>query len=145
MQHIKLSIHFFENDKLKAIRSHKDGDTVILMYIMLITVAVKSDAGGRLMLCEGIPYDDKILSSILNLPLSVVKSGLEMLVKFGLLTVTDSVYLLTGYDEYADIKTAKARHQNAERQARFKVKNDTVAVMVTERKPTKNAESRGDA
>jgi predicted phage replisome organizer len=145
MQHIKSSIYFFEDDKLKAIRSHKDGDTVILMYIMLITVAVKSDAGGHLMLCEGIPYDDKILSSILNLPLSVVKSGLEMLVKFGLLTVTDSAYLLTGYDEYADIKTAKERRQNAERQARFKAKNDTTAVTVTERTPTKNTDARGDS
>ena len=145
MQHIKLSIHFFDDDKLKAIRSQKDGDTVILMYIMLITIAVKSDAGGCLMLCEGIPYDDKILSSILSLPLSVVKSGLEMLVKFGLLTVTDSVYLLVGYDEYADIKSAKERRQNAERQARFKAKNDTTAVTVTERKLTKNTDARGDS
>lgn len=44
MQHIKLPIHFFEDDKLKAVRAQKDGDTVILLYTMLITVAVKSNA-----------------------------------------------------------------------------------------------------
>ena len=48
MRHIKLPVHFFEDDKLKAIRSQKDGDTVILLYTMLITVAVKSDSNGQL-------------------------------------------------------------------------------------------------
>jgi hypothetical protein len=99
MRHIKLSIHFFEDDKLKAIRSGKDGGSVILLYVMLIAAAVKSNDGGRLTLCEGIPYDDKILSSILGLPLAVVKNGLEVLVRFGLLTVEDSVFSLIGYDE----------------------------------------------
>ena len=66
MRHIKLPVHFFEDDRLKAIRYQKDGDTVILLHTMLITVAVKSDTDGRLMLCEGIPYDDKILSGILS-------------------------------------------------------------------------------
>jgi predicted phage replisome organizer len=122
MRCIKLSMHFFEDDKLKAIRSQKDGDIVILLYIMLINVAVKSDADGQLMLCEDIPYDDKILSSILNLPLATVKSGLELLTKFGLLTVANSIFSLVNYDEYADVKTIRERRQNADRQARFKEK-----------------------
>jgi cytochrome c oxidase assembly protein Cox11 len=41
MRYIKLPVHFFEDDKLRAIRSQKDGDSVILLYTMLITVAVK--------------------------------------------------------------------------------------------------------
>jgi len=92
MRHIKLPIHFFEDDKLKAIRAQKDGDSVILLYTMLITVAVKSDANGQLMLCEGIPYDDKILSGILNLNAAIVKNGLGLLVRFGLLTIEDNVF-----------------------------------------------------
>ena len=115
MRYAKLPAHFFEDDKLKAIRSQKDGDTVILLYTMLITVAVKSDLGGQLMLCEGIHYDEKILSGILGLPLPTVKSGLELLVKFGLLTVTDSIFSLVNYDEYADVKAVHERRQDRRR------------------------------
>ena len=136
MRHIKLPVHFFEDDRLKAIRSQKDGDSVILLYTMLITVAAKSDAGGRLMLCEGIPYDDKILSGILNLPLPIVKSGLELLTKFGLLTVADSVFSLVNYDEYADVKATKERRQNADRQAKFKAKQNDSTITVTDKKET---------
>lgn len=76
MNFVKLPISFFDGDKLKAIRSQKDGDNVILLYIMLIITAVKSNANGQLILCDSIPYDDKMLSGILNLPLAVVKNGL---------------------------------------------------------------------
>ena len=137
MRYIKLPVHFFEDDRLKAIRSQKDGDTVILLYTMLITVAVKSDADGRLMLCEGIPYDEKILSGILGLQLPVIKNGLELLTKFGLLTVTDSVFSLVNYDEYADIKAVKERRQNADRQAKFKAKQNDNDVIETAATATK--------
>jgi len=145
MRHIKLPVHFFEDDRLKAIRSQKDGDSVILLYTMLITVAVKSDAGGRLMLCEGIPYDEKIFSGILGLPLPIVKNGLELLTKFGLLTVTDSTFSLVNYDEYADIKGIKERRQNADRQAKFKSKQNDTAVTVTDKKVKKTAVAESKA
>jgi len=130
MSYVKLPIHFFENDRLKAIRTQKDGDTVILLYTMLITVAVKSNADGRLMLCDGIPYDEKILSGTLQLPLPVVKSGLEILVKFGLLSFENTSFSLVNYAEFADAKTIKERQQNAARQSKFKAKK-------SDSKPTK--------
>ena len=97
------------------------------------------------MLCEGIPYDDKILSGILNLPLAVVESGLELLTKFGLLTVTESVFSLVNYDEYADVKAIKERRQNADRQAKFKGKQNDNTVTVTDKKITKTAVAGSDA
>ena len=97
------------------------------------------------MLCEGIPYDDKILSGILNLPLPIVKNGLELLTKFGLLTVEDSVFSLVHYDEYADIKAIKERRQNADRQARFKEKQNNPTVTATDKKAAKTAAVGEDA
>jgi len=145
MRHIKLPVHFFEDDRLKAIRAQKDGDSVILLYAMLITVTVKSDADGQLVLCEGIPYDDKILSGILGMNPTIVKNGLDVLVRFGLLTVGDSVFSLVGYDEYADIKTIRERRQNADRQAKFKAKQNDAAVTEADKKIMKTATAEGGA
>jgi hypothetical protein len=138
---------------LKAIRSQKNGNTVILMYTMLITVAVNSNAEGRLMLCEGIPYTEEILSGILNFSSAEVTSGLQLLVKFGLLSVTDSVFSLVNYNEYADLKAVKERRQNADRQAKFKAKRNeddvipsvTDTAAVTARKSVKTASDKDDA
>jgi hypothetical protein len=98
------------------------------------------------MLCEGIPYDEKIVSGILGINATIVKNGLDLLVRFGLLTVEESVFSLVHYDEYADIKE---RRQNADRQAKFKAKqnNDgiTETAAVTQRKTAKTAESGRDA
>lgn len=132
MNHIKLPVHFFEDDRLRAIKSGKNGDSVILLYTILITVAAKADAGGKLILCDEIPYDDKILAGILGFQLSIVESGLQILTKYGLLSVTDNVYSLVGYDDYADIKAMKERRQNADRQARFKAKQGRGAVTETQ-------------
>lgn len=140
MNHIKLPINFFDSDKVKAIRSQKDGDSVVLFYTMLITTAVKSNADGFLMLCEDIPYDDKILSGILNLPLAIVKNGLELLVKFGLLTFENNIFSLVNYDEFADIKTVKERKQNANRQARFKAKQTDRTITTTPKKAVKSTD-----
>jgi len=145
MRHIKLPVHFFEDDRLKAIRAQKDGDSVILLYTMLITVAVKSDANGQLLLCEAIPYDEKILSGILGMSAAIVKNGLELLVKFGLLTIEGNIFSLVDYDDYADIKAIKERRQNADRQARFKSKNSDKAVTVTQSNPTKITVAEGGA
>jgi hypothetical protein len=150
MYHVKLPVHFFEDDRLKAIRSQKDGDSVILFYVMLITVAIKAGFDGKLMLCDDIPYDDKILSGILNLPLPVVKNGLELLTKFGLLAVNDSVLSLIGYDDFADMENIRRRRQNADRQARFKdkqtgngVSGDVTVTSVPSRKMAKTADGGG--
>ncbi|MCL2703425.1 MAG: phage replisome organizer N-terminal domain-containing protein [Defluviitaleaceae bacterium] len=139
MRHIKLPVHFFEDDRLKAIRSQKDGDAVILLYTMLIIVAVKSDMGGRLMLCDGIPYDEKILSGILGMNNTIIKNGLDLLVRFGLLNVEDNVFSLVNYNEFADTKGIKERRQNADRQAKFKAKQSESDVTVTDKKITKTA------
>ena len=113
MTKIQLPVSFFENDKLKAIRSQKDGDSVILLFIMLITVAVKSDCEGQLMLCEGVPYDEKILSGILNMPLPIVKSGMELLIKFGLLSIEKDIISLANYSEFTETSGRKKRRDPA--------------------------------
>jgi hypothetical protein len=59
---------------------------------------------------------------------------------------------LVNYDEYADVKTVKERRQNADRQARFKAKqNDSgvsdgvTATTIAQTKVAKSTEVGGNA
>lgn len=128
MLYIKIPTSFFDNDKLKALRSQKDGNNIVLLYVMLIVTAIKSNSDGLLLLCEDIPYDYKILSGILGIDEKTVKDGLDLLVKFGFLDAIDNVYSIVDYDEFADKKGAKVRKQGAERQAKFRAKESDVNV-----------------
>ena len=52
MKYIHFPTDFFDDTKLKAIRSQKDGDSLILLYLMLVCTAARSDCDGKLMLCS---------------------------------------------------------------------------------------------
>lgn len=41
LQWLKLSTSFFDNNKIKLLESEKDGDTLIRVWIQLLTIAMK--------------------------------------------------------------------------------------------------------
>jgi len=85
------------------------------------------------------------LSGILGIKPIIIKNGLNLLVKFGLLTVEDNIFSLVNYDEYADTKGIKERRQNADRQAKFKSKQNNSTVTVTDKKVTKTTVAKNEA
>lgn len=140
MINVKLPVSFFDEDKIKAIRCQKDGNTAVLVYLMLLLTAIKSENDGKLMLCDGVPHDEAIISSLYNFPSKQVKDALELLVKFGLLTQEDGIYCISQYETFLD-KDEQKRQQNAKRQQRYSAKkkeetmisgrNDAVAGQAT--------------
>ena len=48
LQWLKLSTNFFDNNKIKLLESEKDGDTLIRVWIQLLTIAMKCNYQGRL-------------------------------------------------------------------------------------------------
>ena len=53
---IKLSVDMFDNKKIRYLRRLPDGNNIVLIWIMLLTLAGRSNAGGYIMLTEDIPY-----------------------------------------------------------------------------------------
>ncbi|MDD3416822.1 MAG: phage replisome organizer N-terminal domain-containing protein [Lachnospiraceae bacterium] len=121
MINVKLPVSFFDEDKIKAMRFQKDGNTAVLVYLMLLLTAIKSENDGKLMLCDGVPHDEAIISSLYNFPSKQVKDALELLAKFGLLTQEDGIYCISQYETFLD-KDELKRQQNAKRQQRYAAK-----------------------
>ncbi len=121
MINVKLPVSFFDEDKIKAMRCQKDGNTAVLVYLMLLLTAIKTENGGKLMLCDGVPHDEAIISSLYNFPSKQVKDALELLVKFGLLAHEDGIYCISQYETFLD-KDEQKRQQNAKRQQRYSAK-----------------------
>ena len=129
MANIKISSNLFEQDKMRVIDSLKSGKTYIYVFLRLLCIATKADANGELKIFDNEYYTPEIMSNFFSLPLNLLKESLEVLQKYGLITVIDSIYSVANYDEYAlEDKAERKRKLNNERQKRFAEKRKSNAL-----------------
>lgn len=94
---IKLPIGFFDSDKVRILYGQKNGANVVLLYIMLVDFAAKSNRNGVLYVADGIPYDAEVIANLTRMDAAVVKSALESLQRFGLIRVDNDAISVVGY------------------------------------------------
>jgi len=132
MNYFKLKTSFFESNKIKAIRSYKNGDVTVLVYLMLVAIAVNCENDGAVMLCDDIALTDKMMAAVLGVPSAIVAEGLKQLIEFGFIRFENDVYIITDYDDFiCTDKLVNRRKECAERQRKY-----------VERKKFKQADGR---
>ena len=76
---IKLTTDMFDNRKIKHLRRLPDGNNIVLLWIMLLTMAGRCNAGGMIFLTENIPYTTKMLADELGFEENTVILGIQAL------------------------------------------------------------------
>lgn len=61
---IKLRIDMFDDEKIKIIQSMPEGDAILVIWIRIIALAGKCNAGGLVLVEDEFPYTDEMLSVI---------------------------------------------------------------------------------
>ena len=108
---IKLPIGFFDDDKVRILYGHKNGVHVILLYIMLLEFAAKSNRSGALFVADGIPYDAEMIASLTRMDAAVVKSGLESLQRYGLIDTAGDAISVVGYANFVEYDQPRRRRR----------------------------------
>ena len=130
---IKITTDMFDNRKIKHIRKLPEGNNIVLIWVMLLTMAGKCNAGGMIFLTENIPYTTKMLADELDFEENVVIVALKALEEFGMIYTNENVLAISGWDEHQNIEgMEKIREQNRQRQARFKAKQKLLLGNVTD-------------
>ena len=125
---VKITTDMFDNRKIKHLRRLPEGDSFVLIWIMLLTVAGRCNAGGRVFLTESIPYTTAMLADEFDFEESTVAAALKILRQLNM-TVTESGFLrIAGWEEY----------QNADRLSELRAKD-------RERKRAKRAQEKAFA
>lgn len=110
---IKITLDMFDNRKIKCIRNLPEGNNIVLIWVMLLTMAGKCNSGGMIFLTENIPYTTKTLADELGFDESVVQLALNALEKFNMVTRDENLLLIPGWGEYQNIEgMEKIREQN---------------------------------
>jgi predicted phage replisome organizer len=129
---IKLTTDMFDNRKIKHLRRLPDGNNIVLLWIMLLTMAGRCNAGGMIFLTENIPYTTKMLSDELGFEENTIKLGMQALEQLNMVITDNGVFTIAAWEEYQNTdKLADMREQNRLRQAKYKQKQKSLQGNVT--------------
>lgn len=109
---IKVTTDMFDNRKIKYLRRLPDGNSIVLIWVMLLTLAGRCNAGGMIFLTENVPYTSKILADELGFDENTVKLALEALERLNMIR-SDGFLTIANWEEYQNIEgMERIREQN---------------------------------
>lgn len=124
---IKITTDMFDNRKIKHLRRLPDGNNVVLIWVMLLTMAGRCNSGGMIFLTENIPYTPKMLADELDFEENTVILALEALEQLNMIVTDRGFFAIAGWEEHQNVDgLEKIREQNRLRQAKFKAKSKTL-------------------
>jgi predicted phage replisome organizer len=129
---VKITTDMFDNRKIKHLRRLPDGNNIVLIWIMLLTMAGRCNSGGKIFLTENIPYDAKMLADELDFKENTVAAALKNLEQLDMIAVDNGFYTIVGWGEYQNVDGMdKVREQTRKRVAEFKKNKKSQAGNVT--------------
>ena len=118
---IKLNIDMFDNRKIKYLRRLPEGNNIVLIWVMLLTIAGRCNSGGMIFLTENIPYNLNMLADELGFEPSTVKLAIDALETLGMVTRDESQFLITGWAEHQNVDgMERAKEMNRNRVAAYR-------------------------
>ena len=110
---VKITVNMFDNRKIKHLRRLPEGNSIVLIWVMLLTMAGRCNANGMIFLTEDIPYTPKMLADELDFEENTVVLALEALERLNMVVINEGFYSIAGWDEYQNIEGMdKIREQN---------------------------------
>lgn len=122
---VKLTVDMFDNRKVKHLRKLPDGNNIVLIWVMLLTMAGRCNAGGMIFLTENIPYTPKMLADELDFEENTVILALQALENLDMIVTDKGFFVIAGWEKYQNTdRLAEIREYNriAKQKSRAKKK-----------------------
>jgi predicted phage replisome organizer len=123
---IKLDIDIMNDTKIKIIRKMPAGNEILVVWIGILCLGMKSGKTGVLEVGDGIPFNDELLSAELDIELSTIRLALNTFEKLKMIEYFDNgeIYI-TNFEKHQEIdkiEIAKEKHRLAQGKYREKQK-----------------------
>ena len=110
---VKLTTDMFDNRKVKHLRRLPEGNNIVLIWVMLLTMAGRCNSGGMIFLTENIPYTAKMLADELDFEENTVVLALKALEQLDMIVTDNGVFTIAGWEEYQNTdRLAEIREYN---------------------------------
>ena len=117
VQWIKIYIDMFDKRKIKKVRRLPAGNDLLLIWIMLLAMAGKCNAGGHIFITESVPFTEEDLADELDFEVNTIRLALKAFEELNMITTTPEGFInILGWEEYQNIdKLAEIRAKDRER------------------------------
>lgn len=120
---IKITTDMFDNRKIKHLRKLPDGNNIVLIWVMLLTMAGRCNSDGMIFLTENIPYTPKMLADELGFEENTVQLALGALEQLNMVVTDQGFFTIAGWDEYQNVdRLAEIREYNRIAQQKSRAK-----------------------
>lgn len=117
---IKVYLNMFDNPKLKLIDSMDTRDTIIYVWVRLLTEAGKTNDNGRIYISKNLPYTVKNLSVIFQRDEKIIKFALEVLSGLDMISIDENdIITITNWSTF---QTMEDREKARQRMQRYRKK-----------------------
>lgn len=101
---IKLAADVFDNRKIRQIEAMPEGDTIIVIWFKLLTLAGRTNDGGRVYFMRDMPYTEEMLAAAFGRSLMIIKLALKVFQQYHMIEIIDDIIMLPGWEEYQNIE-----------------------------------------
>jgi len=105
---IKITTDMFEDEKIDFISSLPESDAIIVIWIRLLTLAGKCNAGGYVFLTEKIPYTDEMLAHKFKKPLNIIKLALDTFRRLDMIEMDEKGIYLQNWEKHQNFEALEA-------------------------------------
>lgn len=127
---IKITTDMFDNRKIKHLRRLPEGNNIVLIWVMLLTMAGRCNSGGMIFLTENIPYTTKMLADELDFEENTVILALKALDDLNMVVTDRGHFAIAGWEEYQNIEGMdKIRESKRIAQAKWRAKQKELPVV----------------
>ncbi|EGQ0302317.1 TPA: DnaD domain protein [Staphylococcus pseudintermedius] len=118
---IKLKVGMFDDSKIKYIEALPERDTIITVWVKLLTLAGKYNEHGYIMLSENLPYNAEMLANEFNRPINSIRLALQTFQTLGMVEDVQGVYKVTNWEKHQNLDSkSKHNEKNRLRQQRYR-------------------------
>ena len=125
---VKLTTDMFDNRKIKHLRKLPEGNNIVLIWVMLLTMAGRCNSGGMIFLTENIPYTPKMLADELDFEETTVVLALKALENLDMIVTDNGFFTIAGWEEYQNVdRLSEIREYNRLAQQKSRAKKKLLA------------------
>ena len=100
---IKLATGLFGDTKIKYLRQQKNGDSIALFWVGLLTLAGECNDKGMIYITPTVPYTYEGLAGGLGFPLPVVKKAIPLFVSLDMLEESEGFLCIVNWNEHQNV------------------------------------------
>lgn len=112
---IKITTDMFDNRKIRHLRKLPEGNSIVLIWVMLLAMAGKCNDHGKIYLTENIPYTPKMLADELDFEENTVQLALQALEQLDMIVLYDGYFSIDACElikeTEKDIRRLKKKRQ----------------------------------